>query len=117
MARITALVYNWWTIFMRLGIPDKHAEAITSRPLALHGIARRTDHGNQTTLEITSMHSKADLIAKALTQVSTFLKRIKESAEQLAVPERWKLILSAAFKSFLHGKILGSTHRMAETTG
>src|SRR5712691_9543292 len=37
MARITALIYNWWTIFMRLGIPDKHAEAITSRPLALHG--------------------------------------------------------------------------------
>ena len=24
MARITALIYNWWTIFMRLGIPDKH---------------------------------------------------------------------------------------------
>src|SRR5207253_3625679 len=37
MGRIIALVYNWWTIFMRLGIPDKHAEAITSRPLALHG--------------------------------------------------------------------------------
>jgi hypothetical protein len=39
MARITALIYNWWTIFMRLGIPDKHAEAVSSRPLALHGIA------------------------------------------------------------------------------
>jgi Transposase DDE domain group 1 len=42
MARLTALIYNWWTIFMRLGIPDRHAEAITSRPLALHGIARQT---------------------------------------------------------------------------
>jgi hypothetical protein len=49
MGRIIALVYNWWTIFMRLGIPDKHAEAITSRSLALHGIARQTRHGNQTT--------------------------------------------------------------------
>jgi Transposase DDE domain group 1 len=29
MGRIIALVYNWWTIFMRLGIPEKHAEAIT----------------------------------------------------------------------------------------
>jgi len=73
MARITALVYNWWTIFMRLGIPDKHAEAVTSRPLALHGIARRTRHRNQTTVEITSMHSKAGLIAEALTRVSGFL--------------------------------------------
>ena len=57
MARITALVYNWWTVFMRLGIPDKHTEAITSRPLALHGIARRTRHGNQTKVEVTSTHS------------------------------------------------------------
>ena len=63
MARITALIYNWWTIFMRLGIPDKHAEAITSRPLALHGIARLTRHANQTTVEVTSTHSKAPLIA------------------------------------------------------
>src|SRR5215470_5441476 len=66
MARITALIYNWWTIFMRLGIPDKHAEATTSRPLALHGIARRTRHSNQTTVEVTSTHSKAPLIAAAL---------------------------------------------------
>ena len=48
MGRIIALVYNWWTIFMRLGIPDKHAEAITSRPWH-YGIARQTRHGNQTT--------------------------------------------------------------------
>src|SRR5207249_5751610 len=47
MARITALIYNWWTIYMRLGIPGKHAEAITSRPLALHGIARRTRHRSE----------------------------------------------------------------------
>jgi len=117
MARITALIYNWWTIFMRLGIPDKHAEAVTSRPLALHGIARRTQHSNQTTLEITSMHSKAGLIANALMKVSSFLKRIKATAEQLAAPERWRLILSAAFQSFLCGKILGRTARLAETTG
>jgi hypothetical protein len=102
---------------MRLGIPDKHAEAITSRPLALHGIARRTDHSNQTTVEITSMHSKAGLIAKALTKVSAFLKRIKTSAEQLTGVERWQLILSAAFQSFLRGKVLGWRDRLAETTG
>src|SRR6202521_2942844 len=35
MARTTALIYNWWTIFMRLEIPEKHAEAIPSRPLAV----------------------------------------------------------------------------------
>ncbi len=116
MARITALIYNWWTIFMRLGIPDKHAEAVTSRPLALYGIARRTRHSNQTTVEVTSTHSKAGLMAQALIKVSAFLKRIKATAEQLTQTARWRLILSAAFQGFLRGKILGSSTRLAEAT-
>src|ERR1700737_4525393 len=117
MARITALIYNWWTIYMRLGIPDKPAEAITSRPLALHGIARRTRHSNQTTVEVTSTHSKALVIAEALTKVSGFLKRIKATAEQLTQVARWRLILSAAFQHFLRGKVLGSVGHLAEATG
>jgi hypothetical protein len=117
MGRIIALVYNWWTIFMRLGIPEKHAEAITSRPLALHAIARQTRHGNQTTVEITSTHAKASQIAAILTRVSGFLKRIKTTAEQLTQRERWKLILSAAFRHFLGGKVIGSTGRLADATG
>ena len=117
MARLTALIYNWWTIFMRLGIPDRHAEAITSRPLALHGIARQTRHANQTTVEITSTHSMAPLIQAALTKVSAFFKRLKTTAEQLPQPARWRLILSAAFRVFLEGKIIGTTGRLAEATG
>ena len=117
MARITALVYNWWSVFMRLGIPDKHAEAITSRPLALHGIARRTRHGNQTKVEVTSTHSQASAIAIALRKVSGFLQRIKATAEQLSQTTRWRLILSAAFQYFLRGKVLGSTGRLAEAIG
>ena len=117
MGRIIALVYNWWTIFMRLGIPDKHAEAITSRPLALHGIARQTRHGNQTTVEITSTHAQASKIAEILTKVSGFLKRIKTTAEQLTQGQRWTLILSAAFRQFLGGKVIGSTARLADAPG
>jgi hypothetical protein len=117
MARITALVYNWWTIYMRLAIPDKHAEAVTARPLALHGIARRTRHSNQTTVEVTSTHSKALEIAVALTKVSGFLKRIKTTAEQLTQAARWRLILSAAFRYFLRGRALGEVGHLAEATG
>ena len=113
MARITALIYNWWTVFMRLGIPDKHAEAITSRPLALHGIARQTRHSNQTKVEVTSTHSKAQAIAEVLTKVSGFLKRIKTTAEQLTQTDRWRLILSTAFQYFLRGKMLGGIGRLA----
>ena len=117
MARLTALIYNWWTIFMRLGIPDRHAEAITSRPLALYGIARQTRHANQTTVEITSTHSMAPLIQGVLVKVSAFFKQIKAGAEQLSQPARWRLILSAAFRNFLGGKVIGTTGRLAEATG
>jgi hypothetical protein len=117
MARITALIYNWWTIFMRLGIPEKHAEAITSRPLAMNGIARRTTHANQTTIDITSTHAKASIIGVVLINVSTFLHRIARSAEQYTQPKRWRLILSAAFRFFLKGKILGDTLRIAQPSG
>ena len=99
LAEIVCL--NWWNVFMRLGIPEKHAEAITSRPLALHGIARLT------------RHAKAPLIAAALNKVSGFLKQIKRNAEQLTQSELWRLILSVAFQIFLGGRALGSTVRLA----
>jgi hypothetical protein len=116
MARITALVYNWWTIFMRLGIAERHAEAVTSRPLALHGIARRTRHSNQTRVEVTSTHAKAPLIARMLNDISGFLKNIRATAEQLTRRDRWRLILSAAFRFFLRGKVLGSGRLLPQPT-
>jgi len=39
VARITALTYNWWSLFVRLANPHQHTEAITSRPLLLHAPA------------------------------------------------------------------------------
>ena len=44
LARIVALIYNWWSLFTRLAIPNRHTEATTSRPLLLHGIGRQTTH-------------------------------------------------------------------------
>ena len=38
-ARMTALVYNWWSLFVRLVEPMIGREAITSRPLLLTGVA------------------------------------------------------------------------------
>jgi hypothetical protein len=34
-ARLVALFYDWWNIFVRLADPDLHREAITSQPLFL----------------------------------------------------------------------------------
>jgi hypothetical protein len=41
MARIVALIYNWWSLFalsVRLAEPHMHKEAITSRPLLLSSV-------------------------------------------------------------------------------
>ena len=47
MARTIALVYNWWSLFTRLAIPEKHAEAIPSRPLFLVECRRPADHSQR----------------------------------------------------------------------
>jgi hypothetical protein len=59
MARFIALIYNWWSLFVRLAEPDRHLEAITSRPLLLSAIAERSRHARQTTLRVASSHAKA----------------------------------------------------------
>ena len=42
-----------------VAIPDKHAEAITSRPLLLNAVGKQTTHSGQTTVTVTSLHAKA----------------------------------------------------------
>lgn len=115
MARVSALVYNWWTLFTRLVIGDKHAEAITSRPLLLVGIARRTRHAHQTTVTITNLHAKARRARELLAAGSRFLQWVKTTAEQLSSADRWRLILSYIFRYFLRGRIIGSTARLAQS--
>jgi hypothetical protein len=44
LARSVALIYNWWSLFVCLADPQHHREAITSRPLLLTALARRTHH-------------------------------------------------------------------------
>lgn len=107
MARIIALIYNWWSLFARLAIPEKHAEAITSRPLLLNAVGKQTTHSGQTTVTVTSMHAKAPQMRSALQAISSFLSTVRNAAEQLTYPQKWLLILSRIFSHFLNGRILG----------
>ena len=113
MARISALVFNWWSLFSGLVLPDKHAEAITSRPLLLYSVGRQTMHAGQQTITVTSSHGKSKKIENALRSASSFLLRIRNTAEQLTSLERWKLILSRIFARFLKGRILGPPKLLA----
>ena len=100
-SRLVALVYNWWNLFVRLAQPKKHAEAITSRPLLLHGVARQTKHAGQTTLTITSSHARSQTVQSALRALSRFLELLKDSAEQLRPLDRLRLITQQAFRYLL----------------
>jgi hypothetical protein len=108
MARHIALIYNWWSLFARLAIPDKHAEAITSRPLLLHAVGKQTRHAGQIRLTLTSMHGKASRIRKILSYLTTFFRAIRQTAEQLDWASRWRIILSRIFIQFLRGRLLRS---------
>ena len=100
-ARIVALIFNWWSLFTRLAIPNRHTEATTSRPLLLHGIGRQTKHGNQTTLTITSNHGQAGPVRQTLERVSTFLQRLTTTAQQFTVEQRWRWLLRFIFRDWL----------------
>jgi hypothetical protein len=101
LARTIAVIYNWWTLFTRLAIPNRHTEAITTRPLLLNGVARQTLHSNQATLTITSMHAQAPAVRRALEAVSTFLQRVRQTAEQFTSADRWRAVLRFIYRDWL----------------
>jgi Transposase DDE domain group 1 len=112
-ARLVALVYDWWNLFTRLAEPDKHLEAITSRPLLLTAIAERIRHARQTTLRIASSHGDGAWAAGALARVAGFLRGLVEAAEQLTPLQRWYRILSHALRVFLGGRELRPPTRLS----
>jgi hypothetical protein len=106
ISRVVALIYNWWNLFVRLAEPDKHLEAITSRPLLLHAIGKQASHAGQTRISISSTHGKIKKVQTLLNRIVTFFKTLKNNAEQLTAEQRWYRILSKAVEKYLHGKLL-----------
>jgi hypothetical protein len=99
MARITALTYNGWGLFVRLANPHQHTEAITARPLLLHAPARLTRHGGQTRLTITHPHAEAPWVEQLCREIAAFLKTLRQTAEQFDPLRRWDRVLSRASSS------------------
>lgn len=100
IARIIALIYNWWTLFVRLANPDSHLEAITSRPLLLTSIGRLTESGRQKRMYITSHHGNVKKRSAAYWRVTQFFKALKTIAPQLTPRECWTRILVKAMEAF-----------------
>ena len=107
IARIVALIYNWWTL-LRLADPDQHTEAITSRPLLLYAVGRPR-HANQTSITITSTQRQGRRVRRILAEVAAFFTSLRPAPEQLTLTalERWSRILSRAPVKYLKGRQLG----------
>lgn len=94
MARLIALIYNWWSLFTKLVDEQVAREAITSRPMFLLHIAKMSTHQSMRTLVIFCAHVQAKHIQEKL---EASAKRLKAwallTAEQLKARSLWKRII------------------------
>ncbi|MDZ7924121.1 MAG: transposase [Marinagarivorans sp.] len=106
-ARAVALIYNWWSWYVRLAHPQTRLEAITSRPLLLAGIARLTQHAGQSHLLLTITHAASTQIKAMIANVRKGLDFVRTTAPQLTKPERW-----AALVRYIVGQIIAATEKI-----
>jgi hypothetical protein len=106
MANLTALFYNWWSLFTRLCIPKKRHEAITSRPLLMGSVGRIINHSRKKVLKLSIIHGSTKKAKQALINAHKLLKYISQYAEHLTKLEIWRYILSAAMRFFIKGRLL-----------
>jgi hypothetical protein len=93
VARVCALVYNWWSWYCRAAHPGGRMEAITSRPLLLAAVGKAASHANQTTLYLTPLHGRADVLKRLIANIGEALRHVKATAEQFKDLDRWACLL------------------------
>jgi hypothetical protein len=86
-------VFNWWSWYCRAAHPGGRLEAITSRPLLLAAVGKAASHANQTTLYLTPLHGRADLLKRLIANIGAALRHVKAAAEQFKDLDRWGHLL------------------------
>ena len=92
-ARACALVYNWWSWYCRTANPSARMQAITSRPLLLAAVGTVANHAGQTTLYLTPLHGKANILKPLIANIRAALQHVKDTAEQFKVIDRRAVLL------------------------
>jgi hypothetical protein len=122
-ARAVALIYNWWSWYVRLANPKARREAITSRPLLLSGVARLTEHAGQSRLLLTLMHGAGEQIKAMIAAVRVGLEHVRATAPQLPTLNRWIALLRYIVEKIIAAKPKNATalglqmHRLGCETG
>jgi hypothetical protein len=113
-ARAVALIYNWWSLFVRLVHPQARREAITSRPWLMSSVGRRTEHAGQTTITLSGLHAHFEQARAALLRVSALLQGwVAQAAEQFNPSAIWDLVCDH-LKRILAGIRPPPAHRLLE---
>ena len=111
-ARAVALIYNWWSWYVRLAHPKARLEAITSRPLLLAAVGRITHSGGQRHILLSLTHAASAHVKALVTNVRAGLQHIRATAPQLLSVQRWKALVL-----YIIGKIVAAdTENTVNTT-
>lgn len=105
-ANLIALIYNWWSLYVRFYDEEHHREAITSRPALMQGVARQVCSGGRRSVKVSLQHEKAAAIARAVTLISRQLHAFHRIAERWTIAQRWACLLTRLFRRWLGGKWL-----------
>ena len=92
-ARAVALIYNWWSWYVRLANPDGRLEAITSRPLLLAAVGRITSHSGQTRILLSVTHAAAEQVKTLVENVRKGIAEVLATAPQLPALQRWQALV------------------------
>jgi len=111
-ARAVALIYNWWSWYVRLANPAARREAITSRPLLLSGVGRLTEHAGQSRLLVTLVHGAGKQIKGMIANVREGLAHVRATAPQLATQACWNALVR-----YIIDKILAAKRRRPAPIG
>ena len=110
-ARAVALIYNWWSWYVRLAHPKARLEAITSRPLLLAGVARLTQHAGKSRLLLTLSHAAGDQIKAMIASIRKGLDHVRATAPQLPKAARWPALVR-----YIVDKIIAAKPKMPRHT-
>ena len=100
-AGAVALIYNWWSWYVRLAHPKTRLEAITSRPKLLAAVGRMTQHSRVTKLVLAVTHEAAAEIKTLIANVRAGLNHIRAVAPQLEKAQRWPAMLRYIVRQIL----------------
>jgi hypothetical protein len=107
-----ALIYNWWSWYVRQAHPKARLEATTNRPMLLAGVARLTQHAAQSRLLLTISPVVGDQIKAMIANIRKGPDHDLATAPQLPKAGRWP-----AFVRYIVSRILAARPKSSRRFG